>query len=183
MLRTFKEWPSVDEVSPVRESRASRTELDVLRSAFFWTLVTFGTPGHAHRAAAGVHAVLPRDGSRTALIVVGQVAVLGPQVWWSMRKQNTSGNKPEHSHIFQLQYNDYYYTVHNNIASFNYSIIYDIHKNSKTQLKFMYSNVKLDSSDIQTKTIISTIKCLHYHHIITVSSSYHSSTNLVNVTR
>lgn len=78
---TFEEGPAVDEVTPVREARAARTELGVLRRAFLRTFVTFRAPGYTHRAAAGVHTVLPRDRGPAALVLVGEVALLRAQVW------------------------------------------------------------------------------------------------------
>lgn len=62
------------------EARAAGAELLVLGRASLGALVALGAPGHAHRAAAGVHAVPPRDGGPAALVLVGQVAVLRAQV-------------------------------------------------------------------------------------------------------
>lgn len=62
------------------EARAAGAELLVLGGASLGALIALGAPGHAHRAAAGVHAVPPRDGGPAALVLVGQVAVLRAQV-------------------------------------------------------------------------------------------------------
>lgn len=78
---TFEEGSAVDEVPPVGEARAARAELGVLWAAFLRTLVALGAPGHTHRAAASVHAVPPGNGGPAALVVVGEVALLRPQVW------------------------------------------------------------------------------------------------------
>lgn len=80
LYNTFEEGSAIDEVPPVRETWSPGTELGVLWGALLWTLVTFGAPGDAHRAAAGVHTVSPRDGSATALIVMGEVTLLRTQV-------------------------------------------------------------------------------------------------------
>lgn len=77
---TFEEGSAVDEVSPVREAGATRAELGELRAAFLRTLVALGAPGHAHRAAAGVHAVPAGNRGAAALVVVGEVALLRTQV-------------------------------------------------------------------------------------------------------
>lgn len=78
---TFKERSAIDEVASVWEPWASRAELGVLRSSLLRTFVTLWTPGYTHRAAAGVHTVLPWDGSATALVLVGEVTLLSTQVW------------------------------------------------------------------------------------------------------
>lgn len=78
---TFEEGPAVDEVSSVREAWASRAELGVLWAALLGTLVTLRAPGYTYRAAASVHAVPPGNGSPTALVVMGEVALLRTQVW------------------------------------------------------------------------------------------------------
>lgn len=80
---TFEERPAVDEVTPVRETWAPRTELCIFLSALLRTFVAFRAPGHANRAAAGIHTVLPWDRSPTALILMGEVALLCTQVWKS----------------------------------------------------------------------------------------------------
>lgn len=78
---TFEEGSAVDEVSPVRESRATRAELGVLWAALLRTLVTLGAPGYTHRAAASVHAVPAGNGCPTALVIMSEVALLCTQVW------------------------------------------------------------------------------------------------------
>lgn len=56
---TFEEGSAVEEVTPVRETWATGAELVVVRSASLGAFVTFRPPSHAHRAAAGIHAVPP----------------------------------------------------------------------------------------------------------------------------
>lgn len=85
--RTFEEGSAVDEVSPVREARATRAELGELWAAFLRTLVTLGAPGHAHRAAASVHAVPSGNRGPAPLVVVGEVALLRTQVWKRTEEQ------------------------------------------------------------------------------------------------
>lgn len=80
-MLTFEEGSAVDEVSPVREAGATRAELGVFWAAFLRTLVTLGAPGHTYRAAASVHAVPPANRGPTALVVMGEVALLRTQVW------------------------------------------------------------------------------------------------------
>lgn len=45
---TFEEGPAVDEVPPVGEALASRTQLGILGCALLGTFVTFRAPGYAH---------------------------------------------------------------------------------------------------------------------------------------
>lgn len=80
---TFEEGSAVDEVPPVREALASRTELGILRGALLGTFVTFRAPGYTHWAAAGIHTMPPWYGSPTALIFMGEVTLLCTQVWKS----------------------------------------------------------------------------------------------------
>lgn len=80
---TFKEGPAVNEVTPVREAWAPRTELVKFRSGFFRAFIAFRAPGHTHRAAAGIYTVPPRDRSPAALILMSEVAQLRAQVWMS----------------------------------------------------------------------------------------------------
>lgn len=78
---TFEEGSAVDEVAPVREARATRAELCVLWTAFLRTLVALGAPGYTYGAAASVHTVPAGDRRPTALVVMGEVALLRTQVW------------------------------------------------------------------------------------------------------
>lgn len=59
MGATFEEGSAVEEVAPVREAWPAGAQLLVLGGASLGALVTLGAPGHAHRAAAGIHAVPP----------------------------------------------------------------------------------------------------------------------------
>lgn len=77
---TFEEGSAVEEVAPVRETWATGAELLVRRGASVGAFVTFRAPGHAHRAAAGIHPVPPWDGSATALVLVSHVTVLRTQI-------------------------------------------------------------------------------------------------------
>lgn len=56
---TFEEGSAVEEVAPVGETWATGAELLVRRGASVGAFVTFRAPGHAHRAAAGIHPVPP----------------------------------------------------------------------------------------------------------------------------
>ena len=78
--RTFEEGPAIDEVPSVGEAWAAGTQLIVVLGTFLRTLVTFWAPGYAHRAAARIDAMLPPNRGRTALVLMGQVAVLRAQV-------------------------------------------------------------------------------------------------------
>lgn len=90
---TFEEGSAVDEVAPVREAWSTRTELVVFWSPLLGTLVTLRAPGYTHGAAAGVYSLLTRDGSRTALVLMGEITVLHTQVWNHVRciSYNKSG--------------------------------------------------------------------------------------------
>lgn len=65
----------------MREAWTPRTQLGIVGTSRFWTFVTLRAPGHAHWAAAGIHTVLPWDGSPTAVVIMCEVAVLRTQVW------------------------------------------------------------------------------------------------------
>lgn len=77
---TFEEGLSVDEVSPVGKAGPTWAQQVVLLTASLWALVTLGAPAHANRAAASIHAVPSGHGSSAALVFMGQVTMLSPQI-------------------------------------------------------------------------------------------------------
>lgn len=77
---TFVEGPPAQDLSPVGETVPSGADRSVLWGAHLGTLLAVHAPRGAHRAAAYVHAVSPRQRLAALVLVPLQVALLTAQV-------------------------------------------------------------------------------------------------------
>lgn len=73
---TFEDGFADDDVTAVGVARPAGAELGVSGRALLRALVTLHPPSHAHRAAARIDTVPPRDGSSATLILMSKVTLL-----------------------------------------------------------------------------------------------------------